>query len=75
MTYVYQSISLVAIAVVNTNLGLFLAALNMYAGCQFDLLCDNLRQLKYDEGHKLLECVRHHQAIIKLYFFILSNCI
>lgn len=65
ITYIYQSISISVIAMVNTNIGLFLSALNMYTGCQFDLLCDNLRKLKYNHEHKLLESLKHYQEISK----------
>lgn len=64
-TYLYQAISLLVVAITNTNIGLFLSAINMYIGCQFDLLCDQLRNLKNDSKQQLISCVKHYEKILR----------
>ncbi|RZB39520.1 7tm 6 domain containing protein, partial [Asbolus verrucosus] len=45
-----------------------IASLNMYIATQFDLLCDDLRNLcDPDEAHisrQLIACIQHHKAIL-----------
>lgn len=65
ITYLYQAMSLLVVAITNTNIGLFLSAINMYIGCQFDLLCDQLRNLKYDNNQQLIYCLQHYEKIFK----------
>ncbi|KAJ3663650.1 hypothetical protein Zmor_007888 [Zophobas morio] len=67
ITYIYQIASVGFITTVHVNIDALVAALNVFSGNQFDILCDNLRNL-----HKLgasvfdnfVYCVEHHQAVL-----------
>lgn len=65
ITYVYQALSLIYVASVNTNIDMFLSALNMYIGCQFDLLSNNLQNLEIKNERNIIKIFRHHQHILK----------
>lgn len=70
LTYLYQIVSITYNAVCNINFDTLIAALNMYIGVQFDLLCDNLKNIKIKDNSnnvesQLLNCIEHHKVIIK----------
>lgn len=65
ITFVYQVLSLLYVGLVNIDIDLFLSAVNMYIGCQFDLLCYNLQNLRHNNKRKILKCYEHHQQILK----------
>lgn len=65
ITFIYQILSLLYVALVNIHIDLFLSALNMYIGCQFDLLCHNLQNLRHNNKNKILEFYQHHRGILK----------
>ena len=66
ITCVHQLASLSFAAFANVNMDTFLAAFSLYGATQFDILCDNVKNLQaegFREG--LVECVKHHRAIVK----------
>ncbi|RZC40536.1 7tm 6 domain containing protein [Asbolus verrucosus] len=72
LSYFHQIISVSTMSMVHINIDSLIAALNMYIGAQFDILCDNLRNF-YDSGtdsptdaeEKLKNCISHHKKILK----------
>ncbi|RZB39721.1 7tm 6 domain containing protein [Asbolus verrucosus] len=69
LTYLYQAVAMNFLALVNVNIDALIAALNMYVGTQFDILCDDLRNLHKEEtseevNEKLIKCVHHHREIL-----------
>ncbi|RZC33204.1 7tm 6 domain containing protein [Asbolus verrucosus] len=68
ITYIYQIICICFAALVDIGIDTLIAALNMYTGTQFDLLCDDLRNLhdpdEVDVSKKLIACIRHHKEIL-----------
>ncbi|RZC39078.1 7tm 6 domain containing protein [Asbolus verrucosus] len=72
LSYLHQFISVTTMSMVNVNIDSLIAALNMYIGAQFDILCDNLRNV-YDNSRdsptdveeKLKNCINHHREILK----------
>ncbi|XP_063925983.1 odorant receptor 82a-like [Zophobas morio] len=69
ITYVYQILSTSVVAMCTSNIDTFLAALNLFAGAQFDVLCDNLKQLNLCEDDSkskedLKICFQHHREIL-----------
>ncbi|RZC39287.1 7tm 6 domain containing protein, partial [Asbolus verrucosus] len=71
-TYLYQSIAFNLLAMVNVNIDTLIAALNMYIGAQFDILCDDLRNIHCDSeekprdvSKKLKICIHHHREILR----------
>ncbi|RZC37729.1 7tm 6 domain containing protein [Asbolus verrucosus] len=72
LSYLHQFISVTTMSMVNVNIDSLIAALNMYIGAQFDILCDNLRNF-YDNSRdsptdveeKLKKCINHHREILK----------
>ncbi|RZC41867.1 7tm 6 domain containing protein, partial [Asbolus verrucosus] len=71
ITYVYQIVSISFIAIANSNIDTLIAALNMYIGAQFDILCDDLRNLQdltqsasLSFNEKLTDCIQHHKKIL-----------
>ncbi|RZC43012.1 7tm 6 domain containing protein, partial [Asbolus verrucosus] len=72
LTYLHQFVAINCISLVNVNIDSLIAALNMYIGAQFDILCDDVRHL-HDDGEdapvdvtqKLKKCVTHHREILK----------
>lgn len=70
ITYVYQIISVSFITTVHVNVDVLVAALNIFNGSQFDILCDNLRNLhNFIENatvkENLVHCIKHHKEILK----------
>lgn len=69
ITYVYQMISVTYNAFCNINFDTLIAALHTYIGIQFDLLCDNIQNIKdknsANVNSQLLDCIDHHKTIIK----------
>ncbi|RZC39451.1 7tm 6 domain containing protein, partial [Asbolus verrucosus] len=72
LTYLYQALAINFTAMANVNTDTLIAALNMYIGAQFDILCDDLRNL--NKGGKssseeinqtLRNCIHHHREILK----------
>ncbi|KAJ3648714.1 hypothetical protein Zmor_020493 [Zophobas morio] len=65
ITCVHQLSSLSFAAYININMDTFIAVFSLYAAAQFDILCDNLKNLQpevFREG--LVVCVKHHRAIV-----------
>ncbi|RZC43339.1 7tm 6 domain containing protein [Asbolus verrucosus] len=69
VTYVYQILCICFDSLVAIGIDTLIAALNMYTGTQFDLLCDDLRNLhdpeERDVSKKLIACIRRHKEILK----------
>jgi hypothetical protein len=67
LTYIYQVIGYAYTCMNHVNLDSFIAALNVFIGCQFDILCDNLRHLQPgdDAQESLVKCIKHHKLILK----------
>ncbi|RZC32149.1 7tm 6 domain containing protein [Asbolus verrucosus] len=70
MAYVHQILGITFTAISNDNIDNLIAALNMYIGAQFDILCDNLKNIfdkdaPADTDKKLKGCVHHHKEILK----------
>ncbi|RZC41655.1 7tm 6 and/or Imm37 domain containing protein [Asbolus verrucosus] len=69
ITYIYQIISVTVIASATLSIDMLIAALNVFTGAQFDILCDDLRHLhddiSLDFNAKLINCVKHHKEILK----------
>ncbi|RZB40789.1 7tm 6 domain containing protein [Asbolus verrucosus] len=78
ITYVYQVFGIIFLATTAVSVDNLIAALNVYIGAQFDILCDDVLHL-YDVtneitnfSEKLIKCVMHHQLILE--FAKNSNC-
>lgn len=69
LAYFHQAMSLNFCCLINSFADLFMAALNMYIGCQYDLLCDNFKRLKSQDTNKLTQCIKHHSAILRFVGF------
>ncbi|KAJ3636029.1 hypothetical protein MTP99_008879 [Tenebrio molitor] len=69
ITYLYQVISIWFLAIANLNMDTLIAALMMYIGCQCDILCDDMKNLRNsvedDFNRKLLDCIEHHKTILR----------
>lgn len=67
LVYVYQIMSTSYIGSVNLNIDTLIACLNMYSGCQFDLLCDNLKNIEgvKENNNQLVQCILHHKMILE----------
>ncbi|RZC36221.1 7tm 6 domain containing protein, partial [Asbolus verrucosus] len=72
ITYAYQVIGSVFTVGTALCIDTMIAALNMYIGAQFDILCDDIRHLfdykddtLTDVNQKLIQCVTHHREILK----------
>ncbi|RZB39230.1 7tm 6 domain containing protein, partial [Asbolus verrucosus] len=72
ITYLHQVLAINFTSMANVNINTLIAALNMYVGSQFDLLCDNLRnlhELSEDSSEtvseRLKKCIYHHNEILK----------
>lgn len=67
IVYVYQVMSTSYISSVNLNIDTLIACLNMYSGCQFDLLCDNVKSIERCKGNssQLVQCILHHKMIVE----------
>ncbi|RZC33727.1 7tm 6 domain containing protein [Asbolus verrucosus] len=70
ITYVYQCVSLLFIAITNVSTDTLIAALNMYIGAQCDIFCDDLRNLRNEDvpgdiNEILMKCITHHKKILE----------
>jgi hypothetical protein len=68
ITYVHQIVAMGYAVLSGVNVDMLIAALNMFIGAQCDILCDDLKHLGGDEkemGSRLVNCVKHHRAILK----------
>ncbi|RZB66617.1 7tm 6 domain containing protein [Asbolus verrucosus] len=72
LTYCYQVIAITYLCMANVNIDTLIAALNMYIGAQFDILCDDLRNFHEISENasgttnaKLKKCIHHHREILK----------
>nr|XP_015838114.1 PREDICTED: odorant receptor Or1-like [Tribolium castaneum] len=69
LCYVYQMAAVAVAVMVILNVDTLVAAMNICIGLQCDLLCDNLRNLHTNTSksmnQKLIECIKHHQNIIR----------
>ncbi|KAJ3663552.1 hypothetical protein Zmor_007803 [Zophobas morio] len=66
ITYVHQVLTYTYIGFTHINIDTLIAAFNMYISCQFDILCDNLRDLHFSDNVKdnLAKCIKHHWLIL-----------
>ncbi|XP_015838099.1 odorant receptor Or1 isoform X1 [Tribolium castaneum] len=67
LTYLHQVASYIYICYSHLNIDTFITALNTYIQCQFDILCDNLKNIKSDTKNvdtKLAKCIKHHLLIL-----------
>ncbi|RZC42226.1 7tm 6 domain containing protein [Asbolus verrucosus] len=74
ITYIYQVFGVAFSACTAITVDTLIAALHMYIGTQFDILCDDIRHLhdptngeSTDYIKKFLKCIEHHRAILKFY--------
>ncbi|RZC41413.1 7tm 6 domain containing protein, partial [Asbolus verrucosus] len=74
LTYVYQCFGVAFSASTSVTVDSLIAALHMYIGAQFVILCDDIRHIfdriegeSTDFVKKLLKCVEHHRAILEFY--------
>nr|XP_008197157.2 PREDICTED: odorant receptor Or1-like [Tribolium castaneum] len=72
ITYVYQTISVNYMSSIHVSVDALAGALNVYNGNQFDILCDNLRNLHrltkngtIDAGRNFRYCLKHHKHILE----------
>jgi hypothetical protein len=70
ITYIHQIASVVFITTVHVNIDTLVAAINAFNGSQFDILCDNLRNLhnltgSEDINDKLINCIEHHKQTLR----------
>jgi hypothetical protein len=66
LTYLHQVASYTYTIFSHINIDMLIAALNVYVGCQFDILGDNLRNLhEGDPNTNLINCVEHQKLILK----------
>jgi hypothetical protein len=68
ITYIYQIASVCLLATSALNVDTLIAALNMFTGVQFDILCDDVRHLVLKERttvKKLQNIITHHQEILR----------
>ncbi|XP_063925999.1 odorant receptor Or1-like [Zophobas morio] len=67
ITYVHQVLTYTYIGFTHINTDTFIAALNMYISSQFDILCDNLKNLHFSNNVKanLVKCIKHHWLILR----------
>ncbi|KAJ3663646.1 hypothetical protein Zmor_007886 [Zophobas morio] len=67
MSAIQISTCIVYITAIHINIDALVAALNVFNGSQFDILCDNLRNL-HKLGENILKnfigCVKHHKEIL-----------
>lgn len=67
ITYMYQVLSIFYCGVVGVGIDTYISALNMYIGAQIDILCDGLKNLKFDKNtsKNLKHCITHHKIILR----------
>lgn len=68
LTYLFQVIAVIFISLLNFTIDTFVVAFIMYIGCQFDILCDNIKNL-HKLGSNIKEniifCIEQHKDILK----------
>ncbi|RZC37833.1 7tm 6 domain containing protein [Asbolus verrucosus] len=71
-TYLYQVVATHVLAAANVSNDALIAALNMFVAAQFEILCDDLRNLRQgdqensmDMTKKLKTRINHHREILK----------
>ncbi|KAJ3645572.1 hypothetical protein Zmor_007875 [Zophobas morio] len=67
VTYFFQVISVSYLTLVHLNVDHLMYTFNVYTKCQFDILCDNLRnftKISSDFNNGLKVCVLHHKKIL-----------
>ncbi|KAJ3663545.1 hypothetical protein Zmor_007798 [Zophobas morio] len=66
ITYGHQVLSYTYTCFTHINVDTFIAAINVYTASQFDILCDNLKNLHLSNnvGANFAKCVRHHWMIL-----------
>ncbi|RZC35217.1 7tm 6 domain containing protein [Asbolus verrucosus] len=70
IVFAHQMISFTFLAITVVSIDMLTAALLMYVGIQCDILCNNLRNLGYDNRDgidfekSLIACIEHHQNIL-----------
>ncbi|RZB89854.1 odorant receptor 59a-like, partial [Asbolus verrucosus] len=72
ITYIYQILGIIFVATTALSIDTLIAALNMYIGAQFDILCDDIRHLYdvtndtfHEINKKLIHSVKHHRKILE----------
>lgn len=68
IVYFHQVLSNLICAIANVSIDTLVSGLNMYIASQFDILCDNLKNLKVVKATvkcKLRNCVKHHKLILR----------
>ncbi|XP_063925966.1 odorant receptor Or1-like [Zophobas morio] len=72
ITYVYQICSTSYCTLVHTNVDTLISGFNVYIGCQFDMLSDNLRGMvekrakdEIQARSNLIKCVIYHKQILR----------
>lgn len=72
ITYVHQIASISFIATITLSIDNIIAVLNMFIGAQFDILCDNLKNLYFENlenninlYRKFNYIIKHHKTILK----------
>ncbi|RZB39074.1 7tm 6 domain containing protein [Asbolus verrucosus] len=72
LTYLHQFVAITCLCMVTVNIDSLIAALNMYVGAQFDILCDDLRHfnetgenVSINFNEKLKKCIQHHREILQ----------
>ncbi|RZB40986.1 7tm 6 domain containing protein [Asbolus verrucosus] len=72
LTYLHQFIGITYLTMINVNIDTLIAALNMYIGAQFDIICDNVRHFhnhetdtSADANKKIKHCIHHHREVLK----------
>ncbi|XP_068910497.1 odorant receptor Or1-like [Tenebrio molitor] len=69
ITYIYQIVSVGLFATVHVNLDALVTAITVFNASQFDILCDNLRNLHVltdstGINDKLINCIEHHKQTL-----------
>ncbi|KAJ3663632.1 hypothetical protein Zmor_007874 [Zophobas morio] len=67
ITYGFQVISVSYLSLIHLNVDHLMYTFNVYTKCQFDILCDNLRnftKVSSDLNNNLITCVLDHKRIL-----------
>ena len=65
MTFIYQLVGLVIIAIGVSMFDTFFAGLLLQICCQFEMLMNRLHNIEGNEIQSLKNCVRHHNTIFR----------
>ena len=66
ITYLYQAIGVIFVAISTLGVDTLIAALTMYIGAQLDLLCDNLKHLRSKNFEaEFFKCIEHHKQMLE----------